>query len=64
MARRTAAAETEELMKVFFSETEQDYIIKIKATRQPKRRKVMLAELDALDAVKGRFYHWINGVNT
>ena len=31
----------------------------VMATRQVSRRKVLLAQLDVFDTVKGRFYHWL-----
>jgi hypothetical protein len=49
-------------MRQFFDETESRQVDKIKQTRQPKRRAVLLSELDALDNVKAQYYNWATGI--
>ena len=62
MGRRSASDECDELMRQFFDEAEADQVIKIKQTRQHKRRTILLHELDALDLVKARYYNWSTGI--
>jgi hypothetical protein len=62
MGRRSASDECDELMRQFFDETESRQVDKIKQTRQPKRRAVLLSELDALDNVKAQYYNWSTGI--
>ena len=61
MPRKTARAELERQMEQFFDETKAGYMKDVMATRQPARRRALLAEADALDKVKGRFYNWLTG---
>lgn len=61
MARKTAVEETTRLMEQFFVEADEGLVMELKLTRQPKRRKLMLATLDSLDTVRTRYYHWLNG---
>ncbi len=61
MPRKTARAEVEQQLTQFFDETKASYVADILKTRQPGRRAALLAEVDALDKVKGRFYYWLNG---
>jgi hypothetical protein len=62
MARKTAAEEVEKLTKQFFAETKEGLWLDIRQTRQMSRRKALLAEVDALDKVEGRFYHWLTSL--
>ena len=58
MARKSKQDEAEAYVNLFFEETEAKLMADIKATRQRPRRAALLAELDVLDKVKGRFYYW------
>jgi hypothetical protein len=61
MPRKTAKQETEQTISRFFEEAKAGYMKDILATRQPGRRRALLSEVDALDKVQARFYHWMNG---
>lgn len=62
MPRRTARQETERMFNQFLQEAKDGLTRDILSTRQPKRRKGLLTEIDALDRVEARFYAWVNGV--
>ena len=62
MARKTALEEVQKHCADFFSETRAQLQRDITGTKQWPRRKAMLAELDALDKVEGRFYHWLTSL--
>ncbi len=62
MPRRTAKQETERMFNQFLQEAKDGLNRDISSTRQFKRRKGLLREIDALDRVEARFYSWVNGV--
>ncbi len=62
MPRRTAKQETERMFGRFLQEAKAGLTQDILSTRQPKRRKALLTEIDALDRVEARFYAYVNGV--
>lgn len=64
MPRRTAKEEIEKQFQIFFDEAQQQLTDEIRTTRQPQRRGQALKELDALELVYKRFYHWVNGVDS
>lgn len=59
MARATAIQQAEKHIARFFLETKAGIMHDITRTRQPSRRKALLAQLDTFDKVEGRFYHWL-----
>ena len=64
MPRKTAKEEATKIINKFMSESEADILRDIKGTRQPSIRAEYLAEMDALDRMKKRYYNWSNGAQT
>jgi len=63
MPRKTSREETEKMVKQFIDDSKASYLLDIQQTRIPQRRRVLLAELDALDSVASKFYKWLNALD-
>lgn len=61
MPRKSMKDESAAFIEQFFDEAAANYMKDVMQTRQPSRRRQLLAEADALDKVKARFYNWLNG---
>lgn len=63
MPRKSMKDESAAYIQQFFTEAKAGLLNDITKTKQMPRRRALLAELDALDKVNARFYHWAqNGV--
>lgn len=58
MPRLSTMKQAERLINQFFDETEKGLMQDFRSTRQPTRRRALDAEMDVIDKVKARFYHW------
>jgi hypothetical protein len=61
MPRKSSKREVGDLVQEFMDEAKADLMKEVLATRQPSRRRELLAAADGLDSVSKRFYAWLNG---
>ena len=59
MPRASPIKQGEKFFNRFIDEVFADIHRDYRATRQPTRRAALDAEMDGLDKIKGRFYHWL-----
>lgn len=51
------------MVQQFIDDSKASYLLDIQQTRIPERRRLLLAELDALDSVASKFYKWLNALD-